>query len=447
MGQTRKNILLVSFDDACAPWPYRTAFGEPLRLPTLESLCEVATTFQTAYAQAPICGPSRASMMTGRRPDDLGITTNGRFVFDVVPPTDCFVRDLRDAGYFCSSGGKVHHMVTLRRPHHREIYSDARKAFSDDRRFPRPLRKQSIAYGGFRFGRSLPDGLAEDFFFDHQAADSAIAFLQDHDGTAPFYREVGFASPHSPFLTPARFREIYDPAKFHRPEEWQGYVADNPFVTENIKENEAFRDERFWQESVRNYFSSYSQADFHFGRVLAALRASRHARNTVIIVLSDHGWHLGNRNLFRKTTLWEQSLHVPLIIFDPDDPSPRVVTDPVGLIDLAPTIADYAGLPAREAWAGQSLRGMMMGGRDPDRILPSFYAQGASIRRGDYRLIRYGDGSHQLFDVVQDYWQLRDLGSDHPAFAPMQQALVETVGEWRAAPDQAADWGEGGDGE
>lgn len=444
MGPVRKNILLVSFDDACAPWPYRTAFGEPLRLPTLEALCAVATTFQTAYAQAPICGPSRASMMTGQRPDEIGITRNDRFVFDVLPPSDCFVHMLRESGYFCSSGGKVHHLPTLRRPHHAALYSDGRKTFTPDRRLPRDLRKKSVSYGGFRLGRSLPDGLAEDFFFDHQVAESAIEFLGAYDGEAPFYREIGFASPHSPFLTPVRFRELYDPAKFRRPSEWQGYLADNPFVEAHIPENADFRDEEFWQKSVRNYFSSFSQADYHLGRVLEALLASRHAENTVIIVLSDHGWHLGNRNLFRKTTLWEQSLHVPLIVFDPTDPTPRVVTDPVGLIDIAPTVADFAGLPPRPEWSGRSLRAMMAGQGDADRIIPSFYGEGAAIRRGAYRLIRYGDGSYQLFDVVRDYWQLHDLGRDHPAFASMQAALIETVGEWRASAVTPADWDEEG---
>src|SRR5690606_2421712 len=107
-------------------WPYRTAFGEPLQLPNLEELCGLATVFQTAYAQAPICGPSRASMMTSQLPHDLGILDNSTFVFDRVPPESCWIHALRENGRFCSSGGKIHHKPTLARPHHKALYSDAR---------------------------------------------------------------------------------------------------------------------------------------------------------------------------------------------------------------------------------------------------------------------------------------------------------------------------------
>lgn len=427
MRQKSKNILLVSFDDAVAPWRYAKAFGEPLRLPNLEALCSVATAFHSAYAQAPICGPSRASMMTGDMPDVLGITDNSTFVFDKVPAESCWIHDLRQAGYFCSSGGKIHHMPTLRRGPHAVLYSDARKGFSSDARLPRELRKRSKAFGGHRNGRGALDYVDDDFFFDKQVADSTIQFLSTYAGDQPFYRELGFVSPHGPHITPARFKEMYDPTRLVRPVEWGGYLNDNAYVTANIPENEDFRDEDYWQKSIRNYFSSYTHGDHHLGRVLDALLQSPHAENTIVIVVADHGFHLGNRNLFRKTTLWEQSLHVPFVIFDPEDPQARQIDDPVALVDLGPTVLDFAGIPARSAWQGRSLRRMMAGARDPDRGIPSFYAGNVAIRKGNHRLIRYEDGSHQLFNVHEDYWQLHDLGIDHPMFAPMARALADVI--------------------
>jgi arylsulfatase A-like enzyme len=149
----------------------------------------------------------------------------------------------------------------------------------------------------------------------------------------------------------------------------------------------------------------------------------------VVILVSDHGFHLGNRNLFRKTTLWEQSLHVPMIIFDPSDPVGRVVDDPVGLIDLGPTVLDFAEVAAPARRHGRSLRPYLNGKRDPDRVMPSFYKSNASIRKGRFRIIRYGDGSYQLFDCIEDYWQLCDLGTEHPAFTDMKAALAASAAD------------------
>lgn len=426
----KKNILLISFDDAVAPWPYRTAFGEPLQTPNLDRLCEVSTAFHSAYAQAPICGPSRASMMTRLMPPELGIVNNATFVFDKVPPETGFSHDLKAAGVFCSSGGKLHHRYKpLSRADHRVLYSDQRKAFGNDMGIPEELKRRSRKFGGFRGGIGTPDGADDDSFYDAQSAASAIGFLNDYADDQPFYREVGFFSPHVPQITPARFKELYAADKLEKPGDWTGYLADNPYVAQTIPERPEMQSDSFWQASVRNYFSAYSHGDHHLGRVLDALAASHHAGSTVVILVSDHGFHLGNRNLFRKTTMWEQSLHVPVIIFDPTDPVGRVVDDPVGLIDIGPTVLDFAGVPAPVRRHGRSLRPYLQGAHDPDRVIPSFYNANATIRKGRYRIIRYGDGSHQLFDCVEDYWQLRDLGRDHPAFDELQAALGLMAGD------------------
>jgi arylsulfatase A-like enzyme len=426
----RKNILLISLDDAVAPWPYKTVFGEPLRTPNLDRLCDQSTAFHSAYAQAPICGPSRASMMTMKMPPELGILDNGTFVFDRVPAQLGFSHALKSAGYFCSSGGKLHHRYTpLAQRHQRVLYSDGRKAFGDDMGIPEALKRRSVKFGGFRKGIGTPDGEYDDSFHDAQSASSAISFLNDYAGDAPFYREVGFFSPHVPHITPARFKRMYNVRGLRKPRDWTGHLDDSPYVSASYPEREEFRSTGFWRRSVRNYFSAYSHVDHHLGRVLDALRASPHAGQTVVILVSDHGFHLGNRNLFRKTTMWEQSLHVPLVIFDPGDPEGRVVQDPVGLIDLGATVLDFAGIPPADRRQGRSLRPFLDGARDPDRAIPSFYKGNATIRKGRYRIIRYGDGSHQLFDCVADYWQLRDLGPAHPAFAEMQAALTSAAAD------------------
>ncbi|WP_299349480.1 sulfatase-like hydrolase/transferase [uncultured Shimia sp.] len=428
MTEQRKNVLLVSFDDCISYWDQKTAYNEPLQTPNLDRICDQASVFRSAYCQAPICGPSRSSMLSGKAPHQTGIFDNNVALFDRVQPQEVWPATFKQNGYYCSSGGKVYHSNNgmLKGPIHRQLYSDRRKRFDGDMRIPKHLEIKS--FGGHRKGWATTDPKDDVTYYDHQAANSAIDFLQNYEGNAPFYREVGFYSPHGPHVTPARFKEMYDVNNFEMPPEWQDGFDHNDYAAEHMPENPLLKkgDKEWWRCSVRNYFSALSHGDFHLGRVWEALQASAHANNTIVVILSDHGFHLGNRNLYRKTTLWEQVARVPLIIYDPDAKQGQSIHDPVALLDVGPTILDLVDLPAPDAdLPGRSLKPMLAGATEADRAVPTFYHDNASIRKGDYRFIRYEDGSTQLYDIHQDYWQQHDLGPSHPAYAPMSAALEE----------------------
>ncbi|MEM7720716.1 MAG: sulfatase/phosphatase domain-containing protein, partial [Pseudomonadota bacterium] len=145
------------------------------------------------------------------------------------------------------------------------------------------------------------------------------------------------------------------------------------------------------------------------------------------VILADHGFHLGERNRFRKSTLWEQVANVPFVIHDPSRPRPLNIRDPNAVIDVGPTVLDYAGLPPLADSPGISLRPVVEGERRADRAIPTFNHDSIGIRKGKFRLIRYADGSTQLFNVANDWWQMTDLGQEHEAFAPMMKALLDTA--------------------
>lgn len=422
------NILLISFDDAVAPWPYRKVFGQALSLPALDAICEVSTTFQTAYAQAPVCGPSRASFMSGLTPQQLGIYDNSRDVFDVLPAREMWSVRLREAGYFCSSGGKLHHNYKpLPRAHHQAIYDDGQKRFQDDMSVK--SKTEAVKLGGHRGGWATTNSEHDALYYDHQVATSAIDFLDSYKGDAPFYREVGFYSPHGPHFTPLRFKEMYAPRAFRQPKSWaEGWPGDD-YIRQAQPADARMSEGKlaYWQDCVRNYFSAFSHGDHHLGRVWAALKASRHAENTVVILLADHGFHLGDRGRFSKFTLFDQVTRVPLVIHDPTRRKGRVVKAPVALLDVGPTVLDLAGLARPEAWRGRSLVPWLKSPGDLTRGVMSVWHDSQALRKGDFTLIRYADGSTQLFDTAHDLWQQHDLGRDHPAFAPMLQALEETA--------------------
>lgn len=422
----KKNVVLISLDDSVAFWKYKSLFGAELLTPNLDRICAQSTAFHSAYCQAPVCSPSRASMMSAKSPHVTGVNGPAARYFEQIPADTMWPYKLKQDGYFCSSGGKVALAYGPLPPKiHSTLFSDGRKKFKLEprkRKFKDKKIPGRIEMGGFRGGLATFDENGEESLYDDQSTRSALGFLESYDGDAPFYREVGLIATHGPWTTPRRFKDMYEHTDFRKPAEWRtGF--DPCEVMENVSGlNYKIGRREHWQKSIRNYFAGISYVDYNIGRIWDAIKASRHADDTVIVIFSDHGLHLGERQRFRKHTLWEQVANVPLIIHDPDQPEAQVVTDPVGLIDLGPTVLDMIGLPALAESQGQSLKPLMHGQGNPDRAVPTFLFDNAAIRKGRYRFIRYSDGSTQLFDLEEDWWQTKDLGSEHPAYPALQDA-------------------------
>jgi choline-sulfatase len=432
----KKNIVVVSFDDAIAYWHYKRIFRVELQTPNLDKICAVSTAFHAAYCQSPLCGPSRASFMSAQPPHKTGVLKNEIKVFDMIRPEDIWTYRLKQDGYFCSSGGKVHHGYKPLPPEiHDVLYSDERKYFSADMR-KHPDVNAELA-GGIGGGISTTDPEDDSTYYDWQSTESFIKFLSEYQGDAPFYREVGFFSPHKPFMTPKRFKDLYKGSDFEYPPEWEDEIdpardAPKPYLA-NFKTHKA----RYWKLSVRNYFSAMSHGDYHLGRVWETLQASVHAKNTIVIVLTDHGLHLGENRRFGKSTLLEQVANVPLIIYDPETPEAKTIKDSVALIDVGPTVMEMVGLPPLANCIGNSLVPLMNGTESwPDRPVPTLQVGGATIRKGPYRFTRHENGDTELHDIVSDWWQKRPLGSDHPAYQDMHAAHLDCCREYGFGFDQ-----------
>ncbi len=435
-----RNVLLISLDDCVAFWKYKFIFGDELQTPNLDLISAQSTIFQSAYCQTPVCSPSRASFMTSKSPHQIDVLKSDKHYINRLDPEMFWLHTLKQRGYFCSSGGKV---IQGYRPLpadlHKTFFSDEAKVFSlwrRDRRLRSGRARSSVAettYGGFRGGPATVEKKDDARYYDHQVAVSARRFLQHYDGDAPFYREVGFSGPHGPWKTPAHYKERYDPGKLQQPADWANGFDPSPFMEATTPESFDRNNLAFWQASVRNYFSALTHVDHHVGRVWRSLKKSPYADDTLVILLSDHGMHMGERNMFRKHTLWEQVAAVPLIIHDPRAPVGQVVDDPVGLVDVGPTIMDYLDLPPLKDTPGQSLRPQVEQNRNPDRVVPTFYDESAAVRTGKYRFIRYADSSTEFFDLSQDWWQTRNLGPDHHDFPDAQAAFSACMHEYSAS--------------
>lgn len=360
--------------------------------------------------------------MSGRSPCETGILDNKIKAFSILKPEDIWSYQLKSNGFYCSSGGKVHHgYVPLPDNIHEQLYSDHRKFFPRDLRLRPDVR--SRAFGGTGGGIATLDPEDDMGYYDAQSAQSFTEFLDRYEGDAPFYREVGFFSPHTPFITPLRFKNIYRTLDFQYPPEWDEELREDGAHSDEVKVNFRTYDRRYWQRSVRNYFSAVSHGDYHLGMVWDTLQASPHAKNTVVVILTDHGLHLGEKRRFGKSTLLEQVANVPFIIHDPERPERQDIEKPVGLIDVGPTIMDMVGLPPPPRSLGRSLLPLMIGPETAaDYAVPTLQADGASIRKGRYRFTRTMAGKATLHDLVEDWWQRHPQGPEHPAFSELSEA-------------------------
>ena len=200
------------------------------------------------------------------------------------------------------------------------------------------------------------------------------------------------------------------------------------------------RDAGKWKHAIQAYLASISYADAQLGRILDALDASRHATNTIVVLWSDHGWHLGEKQHWHKSTLWEEATRVPFIIVGPEIVRGRC-SRPVNLLDLFPTLNKLCGLPEIAAHDGVSLGPLLRNPKkDWDRVSITEYQLGnVAVRSERYRYVRYHDGGEELYDLANDPKEWRNLASD-PAFAKAKSALArQATSTWaKSAPTKSA---------
>ena len=257
---------------------------------------------------------------------------------------------------------------------------------------------------------------------DSKAADWAVERLKEnHD--EPFMLMVGFLRPHVPWYVPEKYYDLYDRSKLKLPAYKVDDLEDVPEAgrdtlnkgyprTEWAKKNDQ------WRHIIHAYLASISFVDSKIGLVLDALEASPYNDNTIVVLWSDHGYHMGEKNTFQKHTLWERSAAAPLIIKLPQKMKAHMSIGQcdrvVGLIDLYPTLLDLCGLPTNDKIIGRSLKPLLKNRETPWNYPTLTYRKdgGRSIQFNRYRYIQYGDGSMELYDHQKDPNEWNNLASD-----------------------------------
>ena len=442
---TKRNVLFISVDDL-NDW---TGFlgGHPQALtPHMDRLAEKGVVFTEAHCQAPICGPSRAAILTGKFPHSTGIYAQyntGRMMDyldknhpDIVQLPDWFERH----GYTSEAVGKITHGsgsglfdVDHGRFEGFGPKPDTRFHY-DPAWFPEKFGSTQTDWGAF------PD--RDEDMPDFKIASVAEKFLAEkHD--RPFFFCVGFMRPHVPLYVPQPWLDKFPLDRIQTPMWKSDDLDDVPQAAHEVNETPQMPTTEWaistdqWGRAVQAYLASVAFMDFQLGRVLSALESGPHADNTYIVLFSDHGYHMGEKNRFSKHTLWERSSRVPLIISGPGIAGGTRCASPVGLIDIYPTLTGLCGLNPNPSNEGRSLVGLLNSpGTTWNHPVLTTYGRGNhAVQTADFRLIRYYDGAMELYDHRTDPHEWTNLAGRDQYDSLIRQLtsyLPENEAQWAA---------------
>ena len=437
------NICLIWVDDMIDIFTWRDTFGITIQTPNLDRLMARGTRFANSYATVPLCAPCRAEIATGLSPYRTGLVDLNRFWRDELPPERAWAYDLRRAGFYNFTTGKVDSNYKPMPEDYRRVLFHEEPECTD-----KGGRKRVHEYLGGRgpgiAGVNHPDddGSQDDRFYDYWVAQNAIDHVRRADPNRRHLIQLGFKHPHFNLECPDRFYQLYDPAAIQwpsiaAPEDFFGpqpgfAVYEAAYIANGNWTPEKAGDEG-WRQVVRAYFAAISHVDHEIGRFLEALEASPLGQNTTVIFLSDNGFNLGNHDSFHKMSQWDSAAHVPLGIWSPRMAEGRVIEMPVSLHNLPSTIMDLAGLPRRADWvSGQSLLPLIdpsFGSFDQTKSPVTSVFGTLSVRPSTegmqhLRYFRYPNGEEHVYDLVADPGETDNLAPDRAPMAALRGELV-----------------------
>jgi uncharacterized sulfatase len=461
------NVLLLISDDCRA---VQSCYGAPARTPNIDRLAQRGVRFDRAYCQYPLCNPSRSSFLTGLRPDTSGVTDNQTRFRDRRPQTVTLPELFKTNGYFVARVGKMYHYGVPK-----EIGTDGlddplswekvvnprgRDCDDEDKIFSIVAgEKATVAVGARNYGGTLSWLASEGADVeqtDGKIAQEACRLLREHKDK-PFFLGVGFFRPHTPYVSPKTYFSLYPQESLALARVPAGDREGKPAAALTVKPAHYGMDEAQQRTVMQAYLASVSFMDAQFGVVLDELERLGLASNTVVVYMSDHGYHLGEHGQWQKMTVFEEAARVPLIIAAPGmkaagKSSPRLAE----LVDLYPTLADLCGLNAPVDLEGVSLRPLLddpgrawkkgaftqvihgrKGGRaDAQKGRP--VSVGRSVRTERYRYTEWGEGQDgaELYDHAGDPLELRNLAAEPGSAAVVQELKALLRGGWKGAMPQ-----------
>ena len=442
-GKAQPNVLFIAVDDLR---PELNCYGaSQIKSPNIDRLASRSTVFNRAYCQQAVCAPSRNSLMTGLRPDAMGIYDLYTFFRNKVPEVVTLPQHFKNHGYYTERVGKIYHTGHGNQDDQRSWSQPAAKMWRPapissgdtiglERDFPTIDEKKLPYYRSNAPEKNMTDAVATDY------AIKRIGELKD----STFFFAVGYVKPHLPFVAPTKYWDLYDPVQIDIP---QRTVPEGmpDLALHQFGELRKYHhipsagtlDDGTSRNLIHGYYAAVSMIDAQIGKLLDALEQHQLLDNTIVVMWGDHGWKLGDYGSWCKHTNFELDTRAPLIIMDPKNPKGQKSNSLAEFVDIYPTICEMAGLPLPEHLEGQSLVPII---NDPEaeikQVAISQYPRGKnlgydrkkeimgySMRYKHFRFTRwqhYEDSekvvAYELYDHGKDALAVKNLAQD-PAYA------------------------------
>ncbi len=423
----KPNVLFISMDDL-NDWIGCLGGHPQAKTPHIDRLAASGVLFTNAHCAAPACNPSRTAIMTGISPHKSGVYDNRQKMREVLPEAELIPRYFSRHGYWSAGSGKILHYFTDARS-----WDDYFPPKETEDPFPRTLypetRPVSLPRGGpwqyIETDWGLLDVTDEEFGGDWLVAQWIGEQLsKKHDN--PFFLACGIYRPHEPWFVPKKYFDLFPLEEIELP---LGYREDDlddlPPEGRRRGPNRYFahiQKHQQWKQAIQGYLASIAFADAMVGRVLQALEDGPNRDNTIVVLWSDHGWHLGEKQHWQKFTAWRVCTRVPLIVRVPRGaPGLPAGTkagtrchQPVNLLSLFPTLTQLSGLPKKESNDGTSIVPLL---EQPDGEWPhvsmTYLNRPGNFSVSDrrWRYIEYDNGDCELYDVESDRHEWMNLAA------------------------------------
>jgi arylsulfatase A-like enzyme len=431
----RPNILFIALDDQ-NDWIGCLGGHPQVQTPHIDRLAARGTLFTNAHCQSPLCNPSRTSLMTGLRPCTTGIYGLAPWFRDVEQFAGLVTlpQYLAKHGYRTYSAGKIYHGGYGRQKTDAEFQvlgpASGVGARPEKKLVDTPQKNPLVDWGVFPH--------QDEDKGDWQVASWAVDQLNAKP-PQPFFLSAGFFLPHVPCYATQHWFALYPEDSLILPPVNRNDRDDTPrfswYLHWKLPEPRLkfLEEANQWRNLVRSYLACTSFVDSQVGRVLDALETNGLADNTIVVLWSDHGWHLGEKLITGKNTLWDDGTRVPLIFAGPKVASGAPCSKPAELLDIYPTLVELCGLPPKDGLEGHSLVPQLRDARAarPWPAITTHNHDNHGIRSEHWRYIQYADGSEELYDMRHDphEWTNRagdpkfaDIIREHRRFLPTMNA-------------------------
>ncbi|MFC1736243.1 sulfatase [Candidatus Hydrogenedentota bacterium] len=427
---TKPNVLFIAIDDL-NDWIGCMEGNPDVKTPALDRLAKQGVLMTKAYCAAPSCNPSRVALLTGIRPSTSGVYYNPQPFRKNLLSKDAATlpQHFMANGYKVMGSGKIFHGGFPDVESWHEYWPSKEKTRPMDPMPPQSKQPLNGIPGSKHRDWGAVDASVEEMG-DSQVVDWVSEQLQAKQDK-PFFLACGLFRPHLPWYVPEKYFDMYPLDKITLPNIKEDDLDDVPetarYLAKALGDHKEITEHNQWRQAVQGYLASISFVDDCVGRVMVALDKSEYRDNTIVVLWSDHGWHLGEKLHWRKFALWEEATHNVMMFRVPKMTRPNARCNaPVNLIDIYPTLIELCGLENREGLEGASIVPLL---KEPDAkwerpALTTYGYNNHTVRSERWRYIRYHDGTEELYDHNNDEMEWENL-ADKSKFANVKAELAK----------------------